>query len=159
MTRIICADLSKPMHAKAIVDLMSQYALDPMGGGKDLPQEVKSNLAACLGARNDVTVLLAYMNAEAIGLLTAFEGFSTFKCKPLLNIHDIIVKSGFRGRGIAGQLLEAIEPIARAKDCCKLTLEVLSGNEPAKVAYQRQGFRAYQLDPQMGEAWFWEKPL
>ena len=37
---IINGDLANPAHAQALVHLLSEYALDPMGGGKALPAEV-----------------------------------------------------------------------------------------------------------------------
>uniref|UniRef100_UPI0035583619 GNAT family N-acetyltransferase n=2 Tax=Pseudomonadota TaxID=1224 RepID=UPI0035583619 len=57
------------------------------------------------------------------------------------------------------KMLAKVEEIARQRGCCKLTLEVLEGNEVAKAAYQKQGFDGYQLDPQMGRAMFWQKVL
>jgi len=36
---------------------------------------------------------------------------------------------------------------------------VLSGNEGAKRLYARAGFGAYALDPSLGDARFWQKPL
>jgi hypothetical protein len=43
--------------------------------------------------------------------------------------------------------------------CCKLTLEVLSGNTTAQTSYQRFGFAQYQLDPAAGQALFMQKWL
>ena len=56
-------------------------------------------------------------------------------------------------------MLAKVEEVARARGCCKLTLEVLSNNEAAKSAYRRCGFSDYQLDPNAGSALFWEKTL
>ena len=138
---------------------MRIYALDPMGGGRDLSDYVRANLAAALGNREDVHVILAYEDGEAAGLITCIEGFSTFACKPLLNIHDVVVRPESRGRGISRLLFNEAEAIARERGCCKLTLEVLEGNNVAISAYTRLGFSAYQLDPTLGKAMFWEKKL
>jgi GNAT superfamily N-acetyltransferase len=159
MFEIVTADLSQPTHATALVELLNIYALDPMGGGEELPDYVKENLAATLAARSDAQVVFALANGEPIGMVVCIEGFSTFACKPLINIHDVIVKSAYRGQGISGMMFEKVEQIARAKGCCKLTLEVLSGNKSAKSAYANFGFEGFQLDPQMGEALFWQKKL
>jgi GNAT superfamily N-acetyltransferase len=159
MFEIVTADLSKPTHATALVELLNTYALDPMGGGEELPAYVKENLAATLAARSDAQVIFALANGEPIGMVVCIEGFSTFACKPLINIHDVIVKSAYRGQGISGMMFEKVEQIAREKGCCKLTLEVLSGNKSAKSAYANFGFEGFQLDPQMGEALFWQKKL
>ena len=159
MFEIITADLSKPSHTTALVELLNTYAIDPMGGGEELSDYVKENLAKTLAARSDATVIFALDGEEPIGMVVCIEGFSTFACKPLINIHDVIVKSAYRGRGISGMMFEKVEQIARVKGCCKLTLEVLSGNKSARSAYANFGFEGFQLDPQMGDALFWQKKL
>ena len=67
--------------------------------------------------------------------------------------------SDFRGKGLATRMLARVEQLAREKNCCKLTLEVLQGNEAAQAAYRKAGFSGYQLDPEMGQAMFWQKKL
>lgn len=52
-----------------------------------------------------------------------------------------------------------VEEIAISKGCCKITLEVLSNNESAKVAYKKFGFSSYELDPKAGVALFWQKKI
>ncbi|MNW03855.1 hypothetical protein D3C71_1998490 [compost metagenome] len=56
-------------------------------------------------------------------------------------------------------MLQVVEGIARERGACKLTMEVLSGNHSALRAYAREGFAAYALDPQMGQAQFLQKLL
>ena len=87
------------------------------------------------------------------------EGFSTFACRPLVNIHDVVVLPGWRGQRVAQQMLALVEAIARQRGACKLTLEVLQGNAPALRAYEREGFAGYALDPAMGHAQFMQKKL
>ena len=139
--------------------LLDLYASDPMGGGKSLDEGVKNNLVRELSKLPHAFSFIAYVDEHPAGLINCFEGFSTFLCKPLINIHDIVVLDEYRGNGIAGMMLEKVEEIARSKGCCKLTLEVLSNNEAAKSAYQKFGFSDYQLDPQAGTALFWQKLL
>jgi ribosomal protein S18 acetylase RimI-like enzyme len=147
------------------ISLLDHYAQDKMGGGAPLAESVKAGLVNSLKARPHAISLLAYykdqhdQEEQAIGLLNAFEVFSTFANKPLINIHDIVVKSDYRGKGVGQILLKAIEQIAHARGCCKLTLEVLSGNEGAKNSYQKFGFNSYVLDQSAGHALFWEKKL
>ena len=95
------ADYAEPLHAAAIVDLLDQYARDPMGGGKPLSETTRKRLVAELDARPNVVTLLAFDGLVPAGLLISFEGFSTFACKPLLNVHDISVQPDHRGKGIA----------------------------------------------------------
>ena len=82
MIEIIRADLTNPAHAEALISLMQEYSLDPMGGGRRLSDFTKANLVTALIDRNDVDVILAYIENEAVGLVTCMEGFSTFSCKP-----------------------------------------------------------------------------
>lgn len=159
MFTIIEADLNNKNHAAAYLSLMSHYACDPMGGNEDLSDYAKQNLVSTLLKRNDVVILLAFKDDQPAALLTAIEGFSTFACKSLFNIHDVVVFEAFRGLGLSNQLFAEIEKIAKQRDYCKITLEVLSGNEIAKNAYTKQGFADYQLDPSHGTALFWTKSL
>lgn len=159
MTEIIKADLARPEHAQALVQLMKEYALDPMGGGEALPDHVLAGLAAELHKRAAVHVVLALVDKQPAGLAVCIEGFSTFACKPLLNIHDMIVSQRYRGQGLSMLLLQKAEAIANELGCCKVTLEVLEGNRIAQSAYRRAGFAGYELDPAMGKAMFWQKKL
>jgi ribosomal protein S18 acetylase RimI-like enzyme len=156
---ILKADYKNPEHALAIVNLLDAYACDPMGGGEPLSQFVKDNLVVELAKRSFALSLIAFVDTKPVGLLNAFEGFSTFKAKSLINVHDIIVLSEYRGRQIGQKLLQAIEVIARENNCCKITLEVLDGNKSAQWAYRKAGFAGYELHPEMGPALFWQKNL
>ena len=155
----IIADLNNQQHATAYLELMSHYACDPMGGGEDLSDYAKKNLVKTLLIRNDVFIILVFVGNKPAALLTAIEGFSTFACKPLLNVHDVVVHKDFRGQGLTKILFENIEAVAKRIGCCKITLEVLSGNKIACKAYNRLGFSDYQLDPEFGSALFWTKTI
>lgn len=156
---IIQADLANPVHAAALITLLDAYASEPAGGGQPLADFTRQHLIESLQQRADTLIILAYDADQPVGLVIAFEGFSTFICKPLLNIHDVVVLSSHRGGGIAQKMFSKVEDIARQRGCCKLTLEVLSNNTPAQAAYRKAGFAAYELDPSMGQALFWEKKL
>ncbi len=159
MDNIIEVDFSSSEHGDAIVDLLDVYACDLMGGSERLPEFVRKNLIAELARRDSAHAILAYVDTEPAGLAICFEAFSTFACKPILNIHDVVVASEYRGQGLSKRLLEKMEEIAIRLGCCKLTLELLEGNQIAMQAYASFGFSAYQLDPTMGQAMFWEKKL
>jgi ribosomal protein S18 acetylase RimI-like enzyme len=158
-TEIIQADLGHPEHADAVVALLDLYARDEMGGGQPLSDYTRRHLVSELRKRPGVHVVLAFAGEEPAGLAICMEGFSTFACQPLLNLHDIVVAPAHRGRGVSKQLLSEVERIARERGCCKVTLEVLEGNALAQSAYRRAGFEGYQLDPRMGRALFWQKKL
>jgi GNAT superfamily N-acetyltransferase len=159
MEEILLADLSLPSHGEAIIYLLNEYAKDEMGGGTELSIFVKNNLISELKKRQGVYIILAFVDGQPSGLVNCFEGFSTFACKPLLNIHDVIVIPDYRGRGISKKLLNKAEEIAIDLGCCKLTLEVLEGNTIAQMAYKSCGYSGYELNPKMGRAMFWQKKL
>jgi len=159
MIAIVRARYDDPAHAAALIDLLDHYARDPAGGGAPLSDFARGNLVASLAARPFIFSVLAFDGDIPVGLVNAIEGFSTFACKPLVNVHDVVVASSHRGRGIAAQLFAEVEAIARERGACKLTLEVLDGNAAAQALYRRLGFTAYQLDPAMGHAQFLHKWL
>ncbi|KZZ41032.1 GNAT family acetyltransferase [Thalassolituus sp. HI0120] len=156
---IIIADYNNVEHQQIIGQLMNQYAQDPMGGGEALKQQVIDNLAIELAKVANAFTVLAIAEGNAVGLINAMQGFSTFKCQPLINIHDVIVSSACRGMGIAQRMMDKVEDVARQRGCCKLTLEVLEGNLAAQASYRKSGFAGYELDPEMGNAMFWQKFL
>ena len=157
--RIVRVDYRDPGHGRALVGLLDAYARDPAGGGHPLSEHALANLPAELAARPQAFSVLAFDGDQPVGLVNCIEGFSTFACRPLVNVHDVVVLASHRGRAIAERMLEAVERMARERGACKLTLEVLSGNAPANRLYERVGFESYQLDPAMGSARFLQKWL
>lgn len=153
------ADYADPTHAAALVALLDAYASDPAGGGEGLSDFAKQHLVHELATRPQAYSVLAFDGAQPVGLVNCIEGFSTFACKPLVNVHDVAVLASHRGRGIAEQMLALAESIARERGAVKMTLEVLSGNHGAVRLYERIGFAGYQLDPAMGTAQFFQKWL
>ena len=149
----------KADESQAVVEVLNAYASHPMGGGVPLSVAVREKLAAELAKRAQSFVLLAWSEGQAVGLAIAFEGFSTFACRPLLNLHDIAVLPKFQCRGVGKALMAGVEAEAVRRGCCKLTLEVLEHNQHARKLYEAVGFASYQLDPAAGRALFLEKKL
>lgn len=156
---IFIADYADLQQAADIGYLMNCYSEDPMGADAPLPADIRDGLAAALLQVPRAFSVLCYVGGKPAGLVNCFEGFSTFKCKPLINVHDVIVLSGFRGQGVSHLMLDKVEECARDRGCCKITLEVLEGNIPAQKSYSKLGYAGYELDPKMGKAMFWQKPL
>jgi len=156
---LILVDYADAVHAEALKALLDHYARDPAGGGSALAPEVLDGLPAALAARPQAFSVLAFDGQKPVGLVNCIEGFSTFACKPLVNIHDVVVLPSHRGRRVAARMFERVEQEARRRGACKLTLEVLSGNASALAAYRREGFDDFQLDPAFGSALFLQKKL
>lgn len=157
--RVVRANYQDPYHAAAVVALLDAYASDPAGGGEPLSADAKARLVPELARRPQAFSVLAYDGDQPVGLVNAIEGFSTFKCQPLVNVHDVAVLASHRGQRVAEHMLALVEQVARERGACKLTLEVLEGNAPAVRLYQRVGFAGYELDPAMGQARFMQKWL
>ena len=157
--RIVAVDLKKEANSKAWLALLDHYARDPLGGAAGLSEYAKAHLVRELQDLPTFHGALAWRGDEAVGLINCFAGFSTFAAKPLLNIHDIVVRRERRGAGIGQALLDWAVTRARELGCCKLTLEVLSNNEQALASYAQAGFAPYVLDPAAGHALLMQKIL
>ncbi len=152
------ADLDDPLDAAAVVAIVDAYANDPFGGRKPLSTDVRAGLVPGLRAHPTTLVLLAFVADQPVGVAVCFFGFSTFQARPLLNVHDLAVLPDQRGLGIGRALLAAAEERARARRCCKLTLEVLDENQRARALYASFGF----TDGALGDSTstrFLSKPL
>ena len=157
--RVVQADYVDPVHGQALLDLLDAYSRDPAGGGQPLSEFARANLLAELAARPMAFSVLAFDGDLPVGLVNCIEGFSTFACQPLVNVHDLAVMASHRGRGVGQAMMVKVEQLARSRGACKLTLEVLSGNRPALGLYERCGFAPYTLDATLGQAQFLQKWL
>lgn len=136
------ADLTDPADARGLVEVLDSYALDDMGVRQPLAADIRERIAPGLRAHPTTLVLLAVVDGRIVGIAVCFFGFSTFRARPLLNIHDLAVLPEFRGQGIGGLLLGEVEKRARQRGCCKLTLEVRTDNQRACGLYECLGFEA-----------------
>lgn len=98
-TKIEIVDYNNPAHAQDLVFLLNCYAEDPMGGNEPLNDFTKENLASTLANVPHAFSLILYADNQPAGLANCILGFSTFACKPLVNIHDLAVHADFRGQG------------------------------------------------------------
>ncbi len=155
----VIADYRDPEHARDILALMDEYARDPFGGGGPLSDFCREQLLRRLAEFPGAFSVLAYRDGRAMGLVNCFMGFSTFVCKPLVNIHDVVVSKNARGGGVCAEMLDLVAREAKRRGCCKLTLEVLEKNQPAQNAYRKSGFKPYTLDEELGQAEFWQRYL
>ena len=137
---VVQADLNDPRHQAAFLELTKMYACDEMGNGGELPQDVMDRLVPELRKHPTAVIFLAFDGDRPAGIATCFRGFSTFKGRPLINVHDFAVHPDYRGHGVARQLMQAVEDLARRENCARLTLEVQSHNLKAQRAYTSFGF-------------------
>jgi len=102
---VVQVDFAREDHRGALLALLDEYACTPEGGGRPLATEVKASLCDVLAARPHYAGWLAFTDGQPVGLINCFEGVSTFRARPLLNVHDIVVTASYRRRGIASALL------------------------------------------------------
>lgn len=153
------ADLSRTEHQDAVLELINAYAMDPMGDGRPLAPDVRSALIPGLRKHPTTVIFLAYQGSEAVGIAVCFVGFSTFKARPLVNIHDLAVLPAHRGQGAGRRLLAAVERKARELGCCRITLEVQENNHRARRVYSAAGFEQSVYQEAAGGALFLSKLL
>ena len=153
------ADLRDPTQERAYLRMLDAYAKDPMGGGAPLPEAVRSQVVPGLLSHPTTRVWLAWDGAEPVGMVVGFIGFSTFRARPLLNVHDLAVVPEYRGRKIGEALLAAAEAHARESGFCKLTLETQAANTRARALYKRFGFGHFAPGAEAPETIFLEKAL
>lgn len=156
---MVLVDYRNQKHAADLLALLDDYARDPYGGGEPLPDICRRELTDRLAAFPGAFSVIAYRGGQPLGLVNCFMGFSTFLCKPLVNIHDVVVSSAARGQGVCTLMLEKVAQEARERGCIKITLEVLEKNHPARAAYRKCGFRPYALEEEFGKAEFWQRYL
>jgi ribosomal protein S18 acetylase RimI-like enzyme len=155
---IITADLFDPSQAAAVMELVSSYAQETIGG-EGLSADVREFMIPGLRAHPTHLVFLARRESEYVGAAVCFVGYSTFAAAPLVNVHDMMVLSSARRMGVGRALLQAVEQHAKEHGCCKITLEVRADNTPAQGLYQSLGFLSSDSANASAAMWFWHKKL
>ena len=153
-TKIVQCDFANLKHREAVVVLINEYIRDVMGGGTVLSEQKQIDLVEGLKNHPKTIVFLAETQGIFIGMLTAFENFSTFTARPMMNIHDVMVLETYRKKGIGRSLMNALIEEAGKRNCSRITLEVRKDNLPAQKLYKDLGF--HELEPDM---FYWRKYL
>lgn len=143
---IIEADFTNEKHADAVLFVTNEYAKDPMGLGKPLPEEIHANLIDEIKNFPVWFSLIAFYDDQPAGIVNCVYSFSTFNAAKVINVHDLAVLKNYRSMGIGEALLAAVEKKAKQTNCCKITLEVREDNR-ARNLYERMDFE--YGDPKM----------
>lgn len=147
-------DFDTPLHVEKLKELIRHYMTDDMGGCKPLSISMEYNMVEGLKKQTNCFVLFIEYNGDIVGLATCFINFSTFRAKPYINVHDIVIHSNMRGKQLGKLLMQKIIEIAHHYNCCKVTLEVREDNVIAQRMYTQLGFG--ETNPPMH---FWTKIL
>lgn len=143
-----------PYHCTRLAELISEYALDPMGNGKRFTKLEQLHLIDGIEKHPAKLILFALIKNKIVGVVVGFVNFSTFNLRPYINIHDIVVQKEFRENGIGRKLLQEVQAISVSKKYCKITLEVRHDNIIAKELYTSEGYTECSTP-----MYFWNKIL
>ncbi|MEZ6133570.1 MAG: GNAT family N-acetyltransferase [Pirellulaceae bacterium] len=149
------AQLADASDSESILRLLEHYYEHPMGAGGPLPADVRGRVLDGLRSHPTTLVFLAEQAGVAQGMAVCFLGYSTFKARPLINIHDLVVHGDCRGQGLGSALIDAVIEHARENSCGAVTLEVRADN-PARKLYAKKGFEDL-TDPTHGETMLFGK--
>ena len=147
-------DLNRKKHQKVFLKLLNDYMLDDMGIGKPMPAELGPQIIKGLKKHPAYLGFFICVGEDFAALANCNLNFSTWKAKPLINIHDFIVSLDYRKRGVGLFLLDEIARYAKEKGYCRVNLEVRQDNYKAQNLYKKVGFK--ECDP---PNYFWEKQL
>jgi len=138
------ANLDDSADGAALVEIIDSYARGPGGQRAPLSDLARANLAKGLLEHASATAVLALVDGRAVGAAVCVWGFSTFAGRPCVNICDFAVLPAYQHRGVGTRLLLEVERRAKARGCCKITLEVHDTNRGAKRLYERNGFGPWE---------------
>jgi ribosomal protein S18 acetylase RimI-like enzyme len=151
---LIQVDLQNQKHCSQIIKLLNDYMNDPMGNNGPMGEGLAPRIIAGMQTYPGYLGFFVLADDQFAGLANCNQNFSTFKAKPLLNIHDFIVAPEFRSIGAGHFLMKGILDHASQRGFCRVNLEVREDNHGAKSLYQKLGFS--ECEPPMH---FWEKIL
>ena len=134
-------DFGDAAAVNGFLSVLREYSQGEGAGNQGIPPEKLERLPNQLVQFPTAKVVIASEEGNVVGIAVCIRGFSTFKAKPILNIHDLAVLRSHRGQGIGKKLIDAVKARAEKIGCCKVTLEVIESNEAAHRLYTRQGFR------------------
>ena len=152
--KFIEIDLNNRQHADALLHLLDLYMQDPMGSNSPMPAGLGTEILE--GLRNYTSYLgfLVELDKQFVALANCNKNFSTFRAKPLINIHDFVVDPAHRGKEVGKFLLDEIARYGKNNGYCRINLEVRNDNARAQKLYRKAGFG--DCNPPM---FFWEREL
>ena len=109
----------------------------------DEPTDAHRAALAAMLARDDVWLLVADVDGEALGTLqfTVVPNLS-HGAAPWANVENMVVDARARGRGVGAALIEEAAARARAAGCYKISLTSNVTRDDAHRFYRAQGFEA-----------------
>lgn len=132
---------ANPADSRSVLNLLSQLAaFEGEPGGIALDEATLTRDAFSDQPR--IEILLAEINHTPLGLLILYHSYSSWRGKPALMIHDLFVAEAARGGGAGRALVKAAAQRAVEVGACRLDVNVLNWNQPARRFYESLGFAA-----------------
>lgn len=153
------AEMDDPDDRARLEAMLEAYAVDILGDPTGLEPEILREAIPGLAAMPGAFALLAFLGDAVAGMALCLPSYSTFRARPVVNIHDLAVHAEYRGRGVGAALLQRTEREARDRGCCKVTLEVRADNTAARRLYHRLGYRGGAPREEDPGTFFLELPL
>ncbi len=94
---------------------------------------------ALFGAQPRAYAVLAYADANAVGLALWYYTFSTFRGRSDIFLEDLFVEPAHRGKGIGLALLRNLAQRAVTEKCRRIEWRVLNWNAPSIAFYESLG--------------------
>jgi len=130
-----------PDDAARILELLAQLAaFEGEPGGVSLDEATLRRDA--FGPQPRIEILLAETAGRSCGMAILYQAYSSWRGAPTLMIHDLFVEDAARGSGAGKALVTAAAKLAQARGACRLDVNVLGWNEPARKFYESLGFAA-----------------
>jgi GNAT superfamily N-acetyltransferase len=131
------ADLEKIRDNEAIVTLLNEFMFR---NHPDNTQHIDISIIQKLKKLGTTKIYLCELGNDIFGIAVCFVGFSTYRQRELLNIHDFFIQKEHQGKGIGTKFLEFIEKECIRNNFCRITLEVYNENKIAMKLYEKIGF-------------------
>lgn len=147
-------DLNNEVHCEHLLRLVNDYMADGIGLGEPMPDHLGPKIIEGLKKHLGYVGFFVQVGDDFAALANCNLNFSTWKAKPLINIHDFIVSPDFRKQGVGLFLLDKIADYASKEGYCRINLEVSHDNYKAQNLYKKAGFK--ECEP---PNYFWEKRL
>jgi ribosomal protein S18 acetylase RimI-like enzyme len=93
------------------------------------------------GSTRPDEVIVAQLSGRVVGYVEVRPPTPLPSNAHVLAVEGLAVSPDVRGRGIAQQLLAAVEERAAARSAVRVTLRVLAVNGPARALYEKLGYR------------------
>ena len=86
-------------------------------------------------------LFIAHVNTTPLGFAQLYPSFSSTALARVFILNDLFVHQTGRRKGVASQLLAAVEAYAWSHGAARVTLNVVRDNQPGQALYEAQGWR------------------